>query len=54
MPGPITSYCIKDIDNDKEPELVMSVVTRKTGMEIIRGKSAKSKIIVYDLDVEEK
>jgi TolB-like protein len=52
MPGPITSYCIKDVDNDKKPELIMSVVTRKSGMEIIRGKSAKSKIVIYDLDIE--
>jgi hypothetical protein len=54
MPGPITSYCIKDIDNDKKPELVMSVVQRKSGIEIIRDKAAKSKIVVYDLDVEAK
>ncbi|MDY7036997.1 MAG: VCBS repeat-containing protein [Thermodesulfobacteriota bacterium] len=51
LSGCVTDYQIKDVDNDDQLELVVSVVTREyTGaIRLITKKKAKSQIIVYDL-----
>lgn len=47
MPGPITGYCLKDVDNDGNNELVMAVVLRSKS---ISGRSGRSQVVIYDLD----
>ena len=47
MPGPIIGYCLKDVDNDGNNEVVIAVVLRSKS---ISGKSRRSQVVIYDLD----
>jgi len=46
MPGAITGYCIKDVDNDGKSELVIAISLRSKS---IFGKSNRSQVVVYNL-----
>ena len=46
MPGAITGYCIKDVDNDGKSELVIAISLRPKS---VLGRSKRSHVVVYNL-----
>ncbi|MFC1869428.1 hypothetical protein ACFL0H_15030 [Thermodesulfobacteriota bacterium] len=48
MGGPVVGYCIKDVDNDDKPEIVMSVLKNTSGTGMFR--SPKSQLIFMDIE----
>ncbi|MBN1625571.1 MAG: VCBS repeat-containing protein [Deltaproteobacteria bacterium] len=44
--GPITGYCIKDVDNDNQPEIVISALKQSARV----GRSPKSELVLMDLE----
>jgi TolB-like protein len=51
MGGPVSSYVIKDVDNDGTPELVISVAGRPSGKwKLLHRKTNRAQIVIYELD----